>query len=340
MQVHDVVVHVLKGLNLLYIINRAFLAEGGSHVFHRWCTHPLLSPLQPLSPEALLEELKLIKNKDRLVLKHKSKAPLPLASTSDHTSDDLDCQSSSFTLSPTSPPYHPRQNSPILLRHSIDLSTSSTTGTEAAQDSEDFAPLDINHCGSASPTDSDDSGHSHVMERDILMTPVEHKEDSDSNSDSSMSSGELVRSPSMIALWPESNDNDEGSAEEQSMEEESGRKSDPSGTRGARNFYHLCTQVKSTGRLSTHIHPPLTAGGVAWSLMTLWCLVWCDYLYVSPHSISLSPSSSPFPTVCTCTPRPSPSLSLSLAVFHKLQGTWLHRLRATPSLLNIFILFL
>lgn len=86
------------------------------------------------------------------------------------------------------------------------------------------------------------------------MTPVEHKEDSGSNSDSSMSSGELVRSPSMIALWAESN---EGSAEEQSMEEESGRKSDPSGTRGARNFHHLYTQVKSTGRLSI----PLSLSG-------------------------------------------------------------------------------
>ena len=89
------------------------------------------------------------------------------------------------------------------------------------------------------------------------MTPVEHKEDSGSNSDSSMSSGELVRSPSMIALWPESNDNGESSAEEQSMEEESGRKSDPSGTRGARNFHHLYTQVKSTGRLSI----PLSLSG-------------------------------------------------------------------------------
>lgn len=75
------------------------------------------------------------------------------------------------------------------------------------------------------------------------MTPVEHKEDRGSNSDSSVSSGELVRSPSLIALWAAESDDDEDSAEERRMMEES----DSSGTQAAKIFHQLWTQVKPTG---------------------------------------------------------------------------------------------
>ena len=85
------------------------------------------------------------------------------------------------------------------------------------------------------------------------MTPVEHKEDRGSNSDSSVSSGELVRSPSLIALWAaESGDDDEDSAEERRMKEES----DPSCTQNAKLIHQLWTQVKPTGMPSNfNLHP-------------------------------------------------------------------------------------
>ena len=73
------------------------------------------------------------------------------------------------------------------------------------------------------------------------MTPVEHKEDRGSNSDSR--SGELVRSPSLIALWAAESDDDGDSTEERRMMEES----DPSGTQATKNFHQLWTQVKPAG---------------------------------------------------------------------------------------------